>query len=574
MTILHRIFQPGQNLARKVSPADLAILLVVASCAIVGVRIASNNVQTFSGPSISLDTRYLPWYAFLSFGRMTGAYLLSMFFSLVFGYYAASNKRARWFMLPILDVLQSVPILSFLPIILLAMTAVFSPGWAVEISSVVLIVTSQAWNIAYSWYQSLATIPKDLQDATKMFGLNPWFRFKTLMLPFGAIGLIWNSVISWSNGWFFLMAAEAFKVGNKDFRLPGIGAYLWVAADQGNTAAIISAVSVLVVMIVALDQLLWRPLVAWSDRFRLDMVGSDNPPTSWFLDAINDSQIVGFMQKRVFRPIGEWLDRVMSFTTQQQIKLVKPSRIKAALRWGVLSVLYVAVLYALWNGGQLLGDLSLGQWGTIVLGVLATLARVLVSLVLSLAWTIPVGVAIGLNPKVSRWAQPVAQIVAAVPATALFPVFVLSLLRVTHTLEVPAILLMMSGIQWYLLFNIIAGASSIPRDLRYTASLLRMRGRGWWREFVLPSLFPFLITGTVTAFAGAWNACIVAEYVTFQEKVYDVFGVGALISQATNSGDYPLLLGSTLCLIVAVVSMNRLVWRRFFQLSEDRYRME
>lgn len=477
-------------------------------------------------------------------------------------------------MLPILDVLQSVPILSFLPIILLAMTAVFSPGWAVEISSVVLIVTSQAWNIAYSWYQSLATIPKDLQDATKMFGLNPWFRFKTLMLPFGAIGLIWNSVISWSNGWFFLMAAEAFKVGNKDFRLPGIGAYLWVAADQGNTAAIISAVSVLVVMIVALDQLLWRPLVAWSDRFRLDMVGSDNPPTSWFLDAINDSQIVGFMQKRVFRPIGEWLDRVMSFTTQQQIKLVKPSRIKAALRWGVLSVLYVAVLYALWNGGQLLGDLSLGQWGTIVLGVLATLARVLVSLVLSLAWTIPVGVAIGLNPKVSRWAQPVAQIVAAVPATALFPVFVLSLLRVTHTLEVPAILLMMSGIQWYLLFNIIAGASSIPRDLRYTASLLRMRGRGWWREFVLPSLFPFLITGTVTAFAGAWNACIVAEYVTFQEKVYDVFGVGALISQATNSGDYPLLLGSTLCLIVAVVSMNRLVWRRFFQLSEDRYRME
>jgi NitT/TauT family transport system permease protein len=193
---------------------------------------------------------------------------------------------------------------------------------------------------------------------------------------------------------------------------------------------------------------------------------------------------------------------------------------------------------------------------------------------LSLAWTIPVGVAIGLNPRISRWAQPLAQIVAAVPATALFPVFVLSLLRVTHTLEVPAILLMMSGIQWYLLFNIIAGASAIPRDLRYTASLMRMRGRGWWREFVLPSLFPFLITGTVTAFAGAWNACIVAEYVTFQEKVYDVFGVGALISHATNSGDYPLLLGSTLCLIVAVVSMNRLVWRRFFQLSEDRYRME
>jgi len=574
MTILHRIFLPGQNLARKVSPADLVILLVVASCAMVGVRIASNNVQTFSGPSISLDTRYLPWYAFLSLGRMSGAYLLSMFFSLIFGYYAASNKRAQWYMLPILDVLQSVPILSFLPIILLAMTAVFSPGWAVEFSSVILIVTSQAWNIAYSWYQSLATIPRDLQDATKMFGLNPWFRFKTLMLPFGAIGLIWNSVISWSNGWFFLMAAEAFKVGNKDFRLPGIGAYLWVAADQGNTGAIISAVSVLVVMIVALDQLVWRPLVAWSDRFRLDMVGSDNPPTSWFLDAINESQLVGFMQKRVFRPIGEWLDRVMSFSSQRQIRHVKPGKLKVAVRWAVLAVLYAAILYALWGGGRLLGQLTLSQWGTVVLGVLATLARVVVSLVLSLAWTIPVGVAIGLNPKISRWAQPVAQIVAAVPATALFPVFVLSLLRVTHTLEVPAILLMMSGIQWYLLFNIIAGASAIPRDLRYTASLMRMRGKGWWRDFVLPSLFPFLITGTVTAFAGAWNACIVAEYVTFQEKVYDVFGVGALISQATNNGDYPLLLGSTLCLIVAVVSMNRLVWRRFFQLSEDRYRME
>jgi len=574
MTILHRIFQPGQNLARRVSPADLVILLVVACCAMVGVRIASNNVQTFSGPSISLDTKYLPWYAFLSLGRMTGAYILSMLFSLVFGYYTAMNKRARWYMLPILDVLQSVPILSFLPIILLAMTAVFPQGIAVELSSVILIVTSQAWNIAYSWYQSLATIPKELHDATKMFGLNPWFRFKTLMLPFGAIGLIWNSVISWSNGWFFLMAAEAFRVGNKDFRLPGIGTYLWVAADQGNTGAIISAVTVLVIMIVALDQLVWRPLVAWSDRFRLDMVGSDNPPTSWFLDAINESQIVGFMQKRVFRPVGEWLDRVMSFTSKPQEWQPQPSLLKGVIRWASLGVVYALIVYSLYSGSQMLGALSFGQWLTIVLGVLATLVRVMASLVLSLAWTIPVGVAIGLNPRISRWAQPVAQIIAAVPATALFPVFILSLLRLTHTLEVPAILLMMSGIQWYLLFNVIAGASAIPRDLRYTASLLRMRGKGWWRDFVLPSLFPYLVTGAITAFAGAWNACIVAEYVTFQDKAYDVFGVGAIISRATNSGDYPMLLGATLCLIIAVVSMNRLVWRHFYQLSEDRFRME
>jgi len=574
MTILHRMFKPGQNLARKVSPADLVILLVVACLAMVGVRVASNNVQTFSGPSISLDPKYLPWYALLSLGRMTAAYVLSMGFSLLFGYYTATNKRARWYMLPILDVLQSVPILSFLPIILLAMTAVFPQGIAIELSSVILIVTSQAWNIAYSWYQSLATIPKELRDATKMFGLNPWFRFKTLMLPFGAIGLIWNSVVSWSNGWFFLMAAEAFRVGKKDFRLPGIGAYLWVAADQGDSGAIISAVIVLIVMIVALDQLVWRPLVAWADRFRLDMVGSDTPPTSWFLDAINESQIVGFMQKRVFRPTGEWLDRLMSVAFRQTERQARPSLAKNLIRWVSLVLLYVLIVHSLWSGGQMLLTLNYGQWLTIFLGVFATLMRVMAALVLSLAWTIPVGVAIGLNPKVSRWAQPVAQIIAAVPATALFPAFILWFLKLTHTLEVPAILLMMSGIHWYLLFNVIAGASAIPKDLRYTASLLRMRGKGWWRDFVLPSLFPYLVTGAITAFAGAWNACIVAEYVTFQDKAYEVFGVGAIISKATNQGDYPMLLGSTLCLIFAVVAMNRLVWRHFYQLSEDRYRME
>lgn len=574
MTILHRIFQPGQNLARKVSPADLVILLVVASFAMVGVRIASNNVNPVAGPEISLNPTDLPIYALQSLGRMTGAYILSVLFSLLFGYYAATNPRARWFMLPILDVLQSVPILSFLPIILLCFMAVMPQGIAVELSSVVLIVTSQAWNIAYSWYQSLATIPKDLHDATKMFGLNPWFRFKTLMLPFGAIGLIWNSVISWSNGWFFLMAAEAFRVGNKDFRLHGIGSYLQVAVDKGDTAAIIAGAVVLIAMIVALDQLVWRPLVAWSDRFRLDMVGSDNPPASWFFDVINASEIVGFMQKRVFRPIGRWSDSFMSRLMPNRLPEPKTKAGRAILRWLSNLALVALVMYATMMSAKLIGSITAYEWLRIVLAMLATFARVMVSLILSLLWTVPVGVMIGLNPKISRWAQPLAQLVAGVPATALFPVFVLGLINLTGTLEVPAVLLMMAGIQWYLLFNIIAGASAIPRDLRYTASLMRMRGKGWWRDFVLPSLFPYLVTGTVTAFAGAWNACIVAEYVVFQEKVYRVYGVGALIKEATDSGNYPLLLGSTLCLIVAVVAMNRIVWRRFFQLSEDRYTME
>lgn len=574
MTILHRIFQPGQNLARKVSPADLVILLVVASFAMVGVRIASNSVQAISGPSISLDTRYLPLYALMSLGRMAGAYALSVLFSLIFGYYAATNKRARWFMLPILDVLQSVPILSFLPIILLALMAVMSPGWAVELSSVILIVTSQAWNIAYSWYQSLATIPRDLNDATRMFGLNPWFRFKTLMLPFGAIGLIWNSVISWSNGWFFLITAEAFKVGDKNFRLPGIGAYLYIAADKGNTSAVLSALLILIIMIVALDQLVWRPLVAWSDRFRLDMVGSESQPTSWFLDAINGSQIVGFMQKRVFRPTGDWLDRVMSRTKPVKPADAKPSLWHLVLRFAGSAACAFIVFYAFWTGGQMIGQVSLSSWLAIVLGILATFFRVVISLVLSLAWTVPVGVSIGLNPKMSRWAQPVAQLAASVPATAVFPVFIMSLLRLSGNLEIPAILLYMSGIQWYLLFNIIAGASAIPRDLRYTATLMKMKGKGWWRDFVLPSLFPYLITGSVTAFAGAWNACIVAEYVLYQGKTYTVFGAGHLICEATESANYPMLLASTLALIVAVVSVNRFVWRRLFQLAEDRYRME
>jgi NitT/TauT family transport system permease protein len=407
-----------------------------------------------------------------------------------------------------------------------------------------------------------------------MFGLNPWYRFKTLMLPFGAIGLIWNSVISWSNGWFFLMAAEAFQVNQKDFRLPGIGAYLKVAADKGNTSAIISGVIVLIIMIVALDQLIWRPLVAWSERFRLDMVNADESSSSWFLDVLNNSSLVRSMKRKVFRPVTDKIDYFMSRYLPTGFHEARVLWVRVALRWLCYIALIAIMFYAFGMGALLLGTISLWQWGQLSLMVVATFLRVIVSLALCLIWTVPIGVAIGMNPKIARWAQPFAQVAAAIPATALFPLFVLFLLRLSGTLEIPAILLMMSGIQWYLLFNIIAGASAIPQDLRYTASLMHMKGKGKWRDFILPSLFPYLVTGSVTAFTGAWNACIVAEYIVFQGKELSVFGVGSRMSEATDQGNYAMLLASTLTLVVVVVLVNRFVWRRLFQIAEDRYRME
>ncbi|GAB4506194.1 MAG: ABC transporter permease subunit [Anaerolineales bacterium] len=549
-------------------------MLLVAVLLYVGVRLSFGAPAVVQGPAISLSPTSLPWYAVLSVGRMLAAYALSMLFTLTYGRWAAYNRRAEAVLMPLLDVLQSVPILSFLPVVLLSLSAILPEGVAAELASIVLIFTSQAWNLTFGWYQSLKTIPNELREASTIFRFNGWLRFKALELPFAAISLIWNSMMSWAGGWFFLMAAEIFTVGQRDFRLPGLGAYLQEAANQGNVGAILWGVGALVLVVVALDQLVWRPLLAWSDRFKLEMVEGDEPPSSWFHDMLRHSRLAGWLAESVWHPISERLDAFLIRRFPMRDAPPQERRRASWLGFVLIGLAGAALVYGAYRATLLLIVVPPPQWVRILAGVGATLLRVTAALAVALAWTLPLGVAIGTNRRLAAVLQPVVQIAASVPATALFPIFVLVLVSLPGGLNLAAVLLMLMGTQWYLLFNIIAGASAIPQDLKYTTALLGVGRWERWRTLVLPALFPYIITGAITASGGAWNASIVAEHVEFAGRTLKTVGIGALIAEATGVGDYPLLLAATLSMVLAVVLINRLVWRRFYRLAEERYRME
>jgi NitT/TauT family transport system permease protein len=559
------------------SAGDAFIVLIIGVVLYVGARLALRAPAVITGPDITLNPAALPWYALVSTTRMAVAYLFSLAFTISYAYVAARSKRARLVMLPLLDILQSVPILSFLPVVLLSMTAVLPERLGVELASIILIVTSQVWNMTFSFYQSLTTIPEELREASAIFRLNPWLRFKHLELPFGSNGLIWNSMVSWAGGWFFLMAAESFNVGNRDFRLPGLGSYLQQASNEGNTTAIVLGIATLILVIVLLDQLVWRPLLAWADRFKLEMATGENPPTSWFYDILNHSWLVKQFTRRVTHPSAERIDQRMVRIFDR--RAANPPSVASRQRrsWLTigLGVIFVALLgYLAVKAVGMLIALTPGEWGQVLQGVLATFLRVALALIIGVAWTIPVGVLIGSNRRAANFLQPIVQISASVPATALFPVIVLALVGITGSLNAPAIILMLLGTQWYILFNVIAGTAALPQDLRYTTALLQIKGWARWRTLILPALFPYLITGLVTAGGGAWNASIVAEYVTFGGKTYSVTGIGAVIAEATATGNYDLLLAGTLALIISVVAINRLVWRRLYRVAEERYKME
>ncbi|HSN75427.1 MAG TPA: ABC transporter permease subunit [Anaerolineae bacterium] len=570
-----RLFKTEQPDRPLFTWADLIILLTVGVLIYVGARLAVNAPAIIEGPDISLSPAALPVYALLSLGRMTAAYILALAFTLVYGRVAARSHWGGQIMIPLLDVLQSVPILSFLPVVLLSFSAFLSESLAAELASIILIFTSQVWNMTFAWYQSLKTVPVELREANSIFRFNGWMRFKILELPFGANNLIWNSMMSWAGGWFFLMAAEIFTVGQRDFRLPGLGSYLSEAAAQSDMQAIAWGVAALVIVIVALDQLVWRPLLAWADRFKLQMVDSEISPTSWFYDLLRSSRLVQRFTETLWRPGAERFDAwsLRRFPVSGRSRPAD-TRSRPWLGYILVALLATLLAFGVWRAAQMLWTLSLTEWRDVTVGLAATFLRVAIALLIALVWTIPMGVAIGSSPRLARWLQPIVQIAASVPATALFPVLVLFLIGLPNGLNLAAILLMLLGTQWYLLFNAIAGASAVPQDLKYTSSLLRFRSAQRWRTLTLPAIFPFIVTGAITASGGAWNASIVAEHVSFGGRTVYLIGIGALIARATADGNYPLLLASTLALIAAVVLINRLVWRPMFRQAEERYRME
>lgn len=571
---LSQQFTVAQPEGRTATRGDLIVFAAVVLVLYLGIRLAFDTPEVVQGPAISLTPEALPWYAALSVVRMTAAYSLSLIFALIYGRIATRSGFGERILMPLLDIFQSIPILSFLPVVLLSLTAIMSEDVAVELSSIILIFTSQVWNLIFAWYQSLITIPKELREASATFRLTSWMRFKTLELPFAANNLIWNSIMSWAGGWFFLMAAEIFTVGNRDFRLPGLGTYLQEASNQGDLRAIFSGILMLVVIIIVFDQFIWRPILAWADRFKMEMVGSGDPPSSWFYNLMIGSRLITAFSSRVWTPVNNRIDRLISRPlTSQIVRADQPD----SGRWLKLAAAISGALvlaYGLYNVAQTLITIPGDQWAAIGIGLLSTLSHVVIALLLAVAWTLPVGVLIGTNPRLAKFLQPVVQILASVPATAFFPVLVFFLVRLTGSLTLPAILLMLMGTQWYLLFNIIAGANAIPQDMKYMTTLLQLSRWQRWRTLILPSLFPYMITGAITASGGAWNASIVAEYIQFGGETLKTDGIGAVIAEATAGGDYALLLASTLSMIITVVLINRFVWRRLYQLAAEKYRME
>jgi NitT/TauT family transport system permease protein len=535
--------------------------------------------KTWLGPftpevAISRNPWSLPAYAGYSLLRIACAYLFSLGFTLVYGYIAAYNPRAERFMIPLLDVLQSIPVLSFLPPVMIAMVALF-PGrqLGVEAGAILLIFTGQVWNMTFSFYASLKSIPKEMREAAKIYGFSWWQRFIEMELPFAAIGLVWNSMMSVAGGWFFLMACEMFVLGARDFRLPGLGSYLQTAASAGDTSSILWGIATMVMLIVLLDQFVWRPVIAWAEKFKVEQVESTDTPRSWVLDLFRHSRGLEQLRKRTVEPWGEHLMRYFS-RPHSPAAAEAPSPWKLWLSRLLGIVLVSGVIYGMVRVAMLLGGLQKAELQQAGLGLVATFFRVNLALLLGALWTIPAGVAIGSNPRLARIAQPLAQIAASVPATALFPVVLLVLIRLGGGLGIGSIALLLLGTQWYILFNVIAGAMAIPTDLKECCSVFRLYGIERWKRLILPAIFPYLITGMVTASGGAWNASVVAEYFQFKGHTYTTVGLGATISQATDSANFALLLAATIMISATVVTINRLVWRRLYGLAETRFRLE
>ena len=536
------------------------------------VEVARNWLGPFHPQvEISPSLGALPVYAGYSLLRIALAYIFSLLFALIYGYIAAYRPGAERFMIPLLDVLQSIPVLSFLPGVMLAMAALF-PGrqLGVEMGAVLLIFTGQVWNMAFSFYASLKSIPREMREAATIYRFNWWQRFVQIELPYATIGLVWNSMMSVAGAWFFLMACEQFG----DFRLPGLGSYLQAAADNGDTRSIILGIATMIAVIVLLDQFVWRPVIAWAEKFKMEQVESTEAPTSWVLDFLKRSRGVSLFRRRAIRPLREQV--IHYFARQNRVCSESSNESGVALwLWRTVGLVVLgAIGYAVVRVVMILMGLQASEFHQLGIGLLATFLRVNFTLLLGALWTIPVGVAIGFNPRLARIAQPLAQIAASVPATALFPVVLLVLIRLGGGLGLGSIVLLLLGTQWYILFNVIAGAIAIPTDLKEAANVFGIRGWERWRKLILPGIFPFLVTGLVTASGGAWNASIVAEYFHFKGQTYSTVGVGAMISAATDAKNFDALLAGTIALAAVVVTTNRLVWRRLYRLAETRFKLE
>lgn len=562
---------------RKFGLFDIIIFASIIALLYILVSPSSNHASTGQNVVISTSLSKLPIYALKSVGRMSVAYILSLIFTFIYGYMAAHNEKAEKVLVPILDILQSIPVLSFLPAVVLGLVALFPhSNIGIEIASIILIFTGQVWNMTFSFYHSIKNIPRDLKEATEVFQLSKWQQFKTLELPFSAIGLVWNSMMSWAGGWFFLMVCEMFTLKGRNFRLEGLGSYLQTAANQGDTKALLWGVFTLIMVIVLLNELVWKPVIVWADKFKIELTGNDEKSHSFILTMIRRSVIIEFLSEKVFSKINFFVNNIIE-------NLIGKFSNKKYLKVGILGkfislivriLIGILLCYSLFNALKLIATVSQSELAKLLPAVGASLLRVLAAQVIALLWTVPVGVAIGMNKKLANIFQPIIQVIASVPATALFPVVLGFFMSAVGGLNIASVFLMLMGTQWYILFNVIAGAMAIPDDLIAASNTFGLKGLKKWKTLILPAIFPYLITGMITATGGCWNASIVSEYVNFGNKTFSTIGLGALISDATNKGDFPMLILSTIVMCIVVVTFNKLIWKRLYNLAQEKYKIE
>ncbi len=522
---------------------------------------------------ISLDPKMLPQYAISTVIRMAIALSFSLLFTFTIATLAAKSRRAERVILPFIDIMQSVPILGFLSITILAFIYLF-PGSQLgpECAAIFAIFTSQVWNMALSFYQSLRTVPKDLQEAAAMLHLSPWQRFWRLEVPFATPPLIWNTMMSLSAGWFFVVASEAISVNNQNITLPGIGSYIYKATLESNYLAIGYALMTMFVIILIYDQLVFRPLITWSEKFKLE----SNPETyseTWFLNLLQRAQLIHYIIK-VLRNIRD-LITVPIFPKRPKLQKLSPKlrqaiSLTAVTCWN--SVLFIAIV------GSVIGlchfiytEVRFSEVTQVFGYGLITAVKIAVLVVLCSIFWVPIAVWIGLRPKVATYIQPIAQILAAFPANLVYPVLYMVILKYNLNINVWTAPLLILGTQWYILFNVVAGASSLPQELHLVAQNYGLKGWLWWRKLILPGIFPYYVTGAMTTVGGCWNASIVAEVVTWGPETLHSVGIGSYIAQYTSTGDFPRIALGIAVMTLYVVIINRFVWQKLYDFAEERF---
>ena len=553
---------------------DVAVTLGVLTLLAIIAKVGAGAFAPFTAnlaPHVDLDPRNLPYYAARSTLRMFVALVWSLLFTLAYGYFAARSKRAERVLIPLLDILQSVPVLGYLSVVVAAFIALFRGSLlGLEFAAIFAIFTSQAWNMTFSFYQSLKSVPHELQEAAALYRLSGWQRFVQIDVPFGTIGLVWNAMISFGGGWFFLAASEAITVLNHNYTLPGVGSYVAAAVAAQDMRALGWAIATIAVVILLVDQLFWRPVLAWADRFRFEQSAAAEAPRSWVFDVIRASSVPALVG-RAWAPAADSVGRLLAAVTNARPASRRPGegalgdRLFNAAVIGAMIVLSVVVLrFILTTVGfaEMFKVFGLG---------LATMARVAVLVAFAaIVWT-PVGVAIGFNPRLARTLAPVVQLLSSFPANFIFPFATLAFIKFGVPINFGAILLMALGSQWYILFNVIAGAQTIPTDLREMCDDCDLQGWRRWRRLVVPGIFASLVTGAITASGGAWNASIVSEVVSWGGTTLTAAGLGTYITQATTSGDWSRIVLGVSMMSVFVVGVNRVVWRPLYRYAQKRF---